>query len=205
MKLFLVRVNCRFYFPKASVKLFAVLAFQRVIGHTSWNNVVATVATWGVLSRAARQTHDGVVFCTKRLLRQRLVTLCTMKTVFMPVAAFVAQLLRNEGRSCLKYYKEILTGSLEQTTKCTPETNLWIHRDRTKALGTGVGTKLAVAVNADNFSFMTDKLLSPKILTTVEAVWAVCHCHIQIEPRLHKEKNKLGHSITDQMPRFLYC
>lgn len=144
--------------------------------HTSWNDLIAAMAAWSVLSGAARQTHDSVVFCSKTLLRQRRVTLCTTETVFMPVAAFVAQLLRDKDRRCLKGVLQ----KVDQTPQCTSMTNLWIHRDRPKALGAGVGTILVVAVDADQLSLVSNKSFPPEVLATVEAGWAVCHCLVQM-------------------------
>lgn len=64
--------------------------------HTSQNGFIAGVAAWSILSRAALHAHDPVVLGVERLFGQRLVTLCTTETLFMPGAPFVAQLLMEE-------------------------------------------------------------------------------------------------------------
>lgn len=51
------------------------------------------MAAWSILSGAALSTHDAVILGAEGLLCQRLVTLCTTETLFVPVSALVAELL----------------------------------------------------------------------------------------------------------------
>lgn len=60
---------------------------------------VAAMATWCILSGAALSTHDAVVLGAEWLLGQRLVTLGAVKTLLMPVAALMVELLKAERRN----------------------------------------------------------------------------------------------------------
>lgn len=72
-------------------------------GRTSQNGLIAAVAARSILSGATLHAHDPVVLGVERLFGQRLVTLCTTETLFMPGASFVAQLLEEERRFLQKH------------------------------------------------------------------------------------------------------
>lgn len=62
--------------------------------HTCQDGFVAAVAAGCVLSGAALPAHDAIILGAERLFGQRLVALGAAKTVLVPVAPLVAQLLR---------------------------------------------------------------------------------------------------------------